>query len=47
MVILNKLVVVVVELHNIELDIRGARDRDIEIMNCTIEEVISIARSMI
>ena len=26
---------------------RGARDTDIEFMNCTIEEVISIARSMI
>ena len=31
------------ELHNIELDIRGARDTDIELMNCTREEVISIA----
>ena len=35
------------ELHNIELDIRGTRDTPIELMNCTIEEVISIARSMI
>ena len=28
------------ELHNIELDIRGARDTDIEVMNCPREELI-------
>ena len=31
------------QLHNIELDIRGARDTEIEIMNCSRDEVISIA----
>ena len=35
------------ELHNIKLDIRGARNTDIEFMNCTRGEVISIARSII
>ena len=35
------------ELHNIQLDIRGARDTDIELMNYTREEVISIARGII
>ena len=35
------------ELHNIEPDIRGARDLEIEFMNCTSEEIISIARSML
>ena len=35
------------ELHNIQLDIQGAPDTDIEVMNYTREEVISIARSMI
>ena len=34
------------ELHNIELDIRGARNREIEFMNCAREEV-SIPRSVI
>ena len=34
-------------LQNIERDIRGARDTDIEFMNCTREEITSIARSMI
>ena len=35
------------ELHNIDFVIRGARDTDIEFMNCSREEVLSIARSMI
>ena len=35
------------ELQNIELDIRGARETDIEFMNYRREEVILIARSMI
>ena len=35
------------ELQNIELDTRDARDTDIELMNFTREEVISIARGMI
>ena len=35
------------ELQNIELDTRDTRDTDIELMNFTREEVISIARGMI
>ena len=35
------------ELHNNELDIRGARDTDMEFMNYTREKVTSIARIMI
>ena len=35
------------ELHNIDFVIRGARDTDIDFMNCSREEVLSIARSMI
>ena len=35
------------ELHKLELDIRDARDTDNDFMSSTIEEVISIARSMI
>ena len=35
------------ELHKLELDIRDARDTDKDFMICTIEQVISIARSMI
>ena len=32
------------ELHNIQLEIRGTRDTYIEFMSCTIEEVISYCK---
>ena len=33
-------------MQNIELDIRGARDTDIEFMNCTTEQVITIKKKL-